>query len=110
MLVQRRLFESIDGYKQLKYVEDWDFMLRAGSYGANFGNLPVTLVDVRRNLDNRMGFSYFLEEVLILMDARKIGFLSLSQLLCSLIIRFFKFTLPKKISKFIYEYLRVSKS
>jgi glycosyltransferase involved in cell wall biosynthesis len=109
MLVNRRLFERIGGYKKLNYVEDWDFMLRAVSDGANCGNLSLTLVDVRCNLDKRIRTSYFLEEVFILVNARRIGLLSISHLIPSLIIRFFKLILPKNILKIIYKYLRVSK-
>lgn len=109
MLVHRRLFERLGGYEKLRYVEDWDFMLRAVSFGANCGNLPLILVDVRRNLNNRIGFSYFLEEVLILINARKIGLLSISQLIFTLNVRFFKFILPKNITRVTYKFLRVSK-
>ena len=104
MLVNRRLFEGVGGYEKLKYVEDWDFMLRAVSYGANCGNLPLTLVDVRRNLNKRIGFSYFLEEVFILMNAKKIGLLSFSQLLCSLTVRFLNFSFKKYHGSFMNIY------
>ena len=48
-LGKKELFEKLSGYRDIKYCEDYDFLLRAVSLGARIGNIPKPLLRYRYN-------------------------------------------------------------
>ncbi len=50
-LGKAELFKKLSGYRDIKYCEDYDFLLRAALIGAKMGNIPRTLLKYRYNFD-----------------------------------------------------------
>lgn len=48
-LGKKELFEDLSGYREINYCEDYDFLLRAISFGAKLGNVPKPLLKYRYN-------------------------------------------------------------
>lgn len=77
--------------------------------GAKFYNIQEPLVNMRAGygqLERRGGFKYAIEEFKFLNRLKEIGFLSTSQFIKSVLIRFVARILPKSLLKNIYKRLR----
>ena len=102
LMYRTEFFRKLGGYSDLRYVEDWDLYLRAVHAKGSFGNIPETLVDVRKAIWRRRSLGYFLEEKKILGDAFKRGQISLLVLIISLGVRGLKLIAPAFAIHFIY--------
>ena len=105
-LIRRDIFSSIGGYRDLKYVEDWDLFVRAINAGAILGTYPQVLVDVKQNVYRRFGFGYFREEVFLLWNALNLQVISFKQFSISICLRFIKLIIPRFLVPWIYSILR----
>ncbi len=47
--VRKELYKSLNGYRNIKFCEDYDFLLRAMKLRARIGNVPEILLDYRYN-------------------------------------------------------------
>ena len=94
LVYRRSLFQQIGGYRELNYVEDWDFYLRSFHAGARMGNLPDVVVDVRRAVWRRSSIPYFLEEIKVLRAAHNRGFMPKFTLFASVFFRLVKVLSP----------------
>ena len=103
LMYRRSFWESISGYRDLNYVEDWDFYLVAVHAGARVGNMHEVLVDVRRAPWRRKGYSYFREECDVLTAALRRGQLSRPVYVLSLMIRVTKLVVPAFLFAIIYK-------
>jgi glycosyltransferase involved in cell wall biosynthesis len=104
IMFKKEIYTKINGYKDLKFIEDYDLLFRLISNGAQFANIPINLVYVRVSNDQynrRKGINYFLEEVNLQNQMYHSKFISLLtytiNILTRLLIRF----LPTFIFKFI---------
>lgn len=48
-LVKKEVYEKLNGYRDVKYCEDYDFLIRAANFGFKFGNLHEPLLNYRFN-------------------------------------------------------------
>jgi glycosyltransferase involved in cell wall biosynthesis len=49
-LCKREIYEKLEGYRDIKACEDYDFLIRAVLAGFKFGNCPEKLLRYRRNM------------------------------------------------------------
>ncbi len=50
-LVKKKVYEDLQGYREIKHAEDYDFLLRAAIRGYKFGNIKECCLYYRQNLD-----------------------------------------------------------
>ena len=98
VMFRKSLFDKISGYRELNFVEDWDFALRAAGAGAQFMNTEQVLVDVRVSPKSNYGYKYLSEEIRILTDAFQSKTLSGGAFFFSVAIRLMRFLTPAFIS------------
>ncbi|MDD2886299.1 MAG: glycosyltransferase [Aliarcobacter sp.] len=109
VMYKKFVVENAGGYKKMMWFEDYYLWVRMILNGAKFYNIQEPLVNMRAGygqLERRGGLKYAIEEFKFLNRLKKIGFLSISQFLKSVIIRFIVRILPKKILKKIYKKIR----
>lgn len=51
-LARREIYDILQGYRELPYVEDYDFLLRGMRYGFQYGNVPDFIYSVRTRVGN----------------------------------------------------------
>ena len=102
IMFQKKLFEKINGYSNLNYVEDWDFYLRAVDAGARVANISEILVDVRTAVWRRQSFKYFAEEVTVSYRAFKRRQISLLVFSTTVFLRLGKYITPASILNKLY--------
>lgn len=102
IMFKKKLFDKINGYSNLNYVEDWDFYLRAIDAGARVGNISETLVDVRTAVWRRQSTKYFAEEVIVSYRALKRRQISLLAFSITLFLRIGKYIIPTFILNKLY--------
>ena len=98
MIFRKSLFDKVSGYRELNFVEDWDFALRAAGAGAQFMNIEQVLVDVRVSPRSNYGYKYLSEEIQILNDAFRAKTLNTGAFVFSVSIRLVRFLTPTFIS------------
>ena len=101
--------EKAGGYKNMIWFEDYYLWARMILNGAKFYNIQEPLVNMRAGygqLERRGGVKYAIEEFKFLNRLKEIGFLSLSQFIKSVMIRFIARVLPKSLLKNIYKKIR----
>lgn len=98
VIFRKSLFDKVSGYRELNFVEDWDFALRAAGAGAQFMNIEQVLVDVRVSPRSNYGYKYLSEEIQILNDAYQSKTLSGGAFFFSVAIRLMRFLTPAFIS------------
>ncbi len=109
VMYKKSVLEKSGGYKKMMWFEDYYLWCRMLLYGANFYNIQEPLVNMRAGygqLERRGGLKYAIEEFKFLKRLREIGFLSFSQFIKSVVVRFIARILPKKVLKNIYKKLR----
>tara|TARA_X000000950_G_C13866746_1_gene641093 strand:- start:406 stop:1233 length:828 start_codon:yes stop_codon:yes gene_type:complete len=107
LMFTRELYIKSGGYKNLKYLEDYELNFRMFLHSTNASNVNHILVDVRTERSNaqfirRLGFDYFIEEVKLFHYMQKIKFISKSYFFFTIISRAVVRLGPKWISKYIY--------
>ena len=101
------IFRSVGGYKNLNFVEDWDFAVRAIANGARFINISHVLVDVRVNLERKYTVKYLKEELNLIFNLKQTLSVPYSVILFSMFSRIIRKLLPKLFSDWIvYTFLR----
>ena len=96
-------------YKKMVWFEDYYLWIRMILNEAKFYNIQEPLVKMRAGygqLERRGGFKYAIEEVKFLNTLREIGFLTKTQFVKNVFIRFITRLMPKKVLKEIYKILR----
>ncbi|MDA8905261.1 glycosyltransferase [Candidatus Thioglobus sp.] len=104
IMFNKYIYTKVGGYKNLKFIEDYDLIYRLISIGAKFTNIPKILVNVRVSNDQyhrRKGINYFLEEVKLQNEMYRSKYISLFILIRNLLIRLIIRFLPTFIFKFI---------
>jgi glycosyltransferase involved in cell wall biosynthesis len=109
VMYKKSIVDKADGYKKMMWFEDYYLWCRMILNGARFYNIQEPLVNMRAGydqLERRGGLNYAIEEYKFLKRLKKINFLSFSQFLKSVIIRFIARILPKSLLKKIYKKIR----
>ena len=109
VMYKKTVVEKADGYKKMMWFEDYYLWARMILNDAKFYNIQEPLVNMRAGygqLERRGGFKYAIEEFKFLNRLKKIGFLSTSQFIKSVVIRFVARVLPKSLLKNIYRKIR----
>ncbi len=109
VMYKRSVIENVGSYKKMMWFEDYYLWCRLILNGTRFYNIQEPLVNMRagyRQLERRGGLKYALEEYKFLLKIKEIKFLSFSQFIKSVIIRFISRILPKSILKNIYKKIR----
>jgi glycosyltransferase involved in cell wall biosynthesis len=111
VMFRREAYYKSGGYKNFRYVEDYDLFYRMLIAGVRFGNLDEILVYVRSGrsmVQRRTGVRYLLAELALLGRMRRSGFINFPIWLLSVWIRIFVRLSPNFISLFIYKFLRTA--
>ncbi len=97
------------GYKKMMWFEDYYLWARMVLNGAIFYNIQEPLVKMRAGygqLERRSGLKYAIEEFKFLKELYNIKFLTVSEFIKNMMIRFIARILPKSLVKSIYKILR----
>ena len=108
-MYKKSIVEKSGGYKKMMWFEDYYLWARMISDGAKFYNIQEPLVNMRAGygqLERRGGVKYAIEEFKFLKRLKEIGFLSTSQFIKNVVIRFIARILPKSLLKSIYKKIR----
>lgn len=109
VMYKKSIVEQAGGYKKMMWFEDYYLWARMISDGAKFYNIQEPLVNMRAGygqLERRGGVKYAIEEFKFLKRLKEIGFLSTSQFIKNVVIRFIARILPKSLLKSIYKKIR----
>jgi glycosyltransferase involved in cell wall biosynthesis len=109
VMYKKLVVEKADGYKKMMWFEDYYLWARMILNGAKFYNIQEPLVSMRAGygqLERRGGLNYAIEEFKFLKRLKEIKFLSTSQFIKSVLIRFVARILPKSLLKTIYKKIR----
>ena len=109
VMYKKSIVKKAGGYKKMMWFEDYYLWARMIINGAKFYNIQEPLVNMRAGygqLERRGGFKYAIEEFKFLNRLKEIGFLSSSQFIKSVVIRFVARVLPKSLLKNIYKKIR----
>jgi len=109
VMYKKSIVEKAGGYKHMLWMEDYYLWARMLLSGAKFYNIQEPLVNMRAGygqLERRGGFKYAIEEFKFLKRLKEIKFLSTSQFIKSVLIRFVARILPKSLLKTIYKKIR----
>ena len=101
IMFTKKLFLEIGGYKELNYVEDWDFAARALLNGSIFYNLQETLVYARVNEKRDYNYNYLKEELNLIRFMYLKDLANFKQTVISIIMRCLKFSMPSLLIKHI---------
>lgn len=108
-MFKKSFVNNIGGYQHMLWFEDYYLWVRMIIGGAKFYNIQEPLANIRSGyaqLERRGGFKYAIEEFKFLKKLKEIGFLSTSQFIKSVVIRFIARVLPKSLLKNIYKKIR----
>jgi len=109
VMYKKSVVKNAGGYQKMIWFEDYYLWARMILNGAIFYNIQESLVNMRAGygqLERRGGFKYAIEEFKFLKKLKEIGFLSTSQFIKSVVIRFIARVLPKSLLKNIYKKIR----
>ncbi|MGP2657642.1 glycosyltransferase [Malaciobacter sp. WC5094] len=109
VMYRKSVVEKAGGYKRMIWFEDYYLWVRMILNGVKFYNIQEPLVNMRAGygqLERRGGWNYAIEEFKFLKRLKDMKFLSTSQFLKSLVIRFIARILPKSLLKSVYKKIR----
>jgi glycosyltransferase involved in cell wall biosynthesis len=109
VMYKKSAVENAGGYQKMIWFEDYYLWARMILKGSKFYNIQEALVNMRAGysqLERRGGFKYAIEEFKFLNRLKEIEFLSTSQFIKSVVIRFVARILPKSLLKNIYKMIR----
>lgn len=109
VMYKRSVVEKAGGYKKMMWFEDYYLWARMILDGAKFYNIQEPLVNMRAGysqLERRGGVKYAIEEFKFLKRLKEVGFLSTSQFIKNVVIRFIARILPKSLLKSVYKKIR----
>ena len=109
VMYKKYTVENAGGYKKMDWFEDYYLWARMMINDAKFYNIQKPLVNMRAGygqLERRGGLIYAIKEFKFMCQLKKIGFLTISQFLTNISIRFTARILPKNLLKIIYKKIR----
>lgn len=109
VMMKLEAYHRVGGYRQLRFLEDYDFFHRSISKGLIFHNIPDVLVWVRTGgglINRRRGFNYLNVELALVTRMLTDGYLNPFQWLASVTLRVFVRLLPIFLLNLIYLVLR----
>jgi len=102
-LVKREVYQTLDGYREIPYCEDYDFSLRCLMRGVKIGKVNQVLLQYRVR-ENSITRSYSLEQFLnirVILKLYRTGQLENMSLVNSLIFKSNKLVTPKRKLNYI---------
>ena len=109
VMYKKSAVEKAGSYGKFRFAQDYHLWARMIVNGAKFYNIQEPLVNMRAGygqLERRSGLAYAKNELNLLKEFRKIGFLNNYEFTRNVAIRFTARILPKGIIKQIYKLLR----
>lgn len=104
LVFSKKKYEEVGGYRNLKFLEDLDFIMRALARGMIFHNLAEVLVRVSFSITKRkFSCEFVIEEWNVLYRAYRIGYLSLLNLIVGFLARFCIRLCPSFLLRSIYK-------
>ena len=100
LMFRKSIFESVNGYRDIRVLEDYDFFHRLYVKGAKFANLKQILVNVRvpdAQYRRRAGMKYFIADIQLHKRMLSTGYLSLPMFARNIIIRILVRFLPARV-------------
>lgn len=110
VMYKKSMVQKAGGYQRMIWFEDYYLWSRMILTGAKFYNIQEPLVNMRsgyKQLERRAGIKYAIEEFKFLRRLKIIEFLTTSQFLKSVFIRFPIRLIPKVLLKKIYSIVRI---
>jgi len=104
VIFRKSVVEALGGYPSFRKAQDYALWTQAIVNGYMLGNLQETLVHMRTGTElfNRRGYLYLLNELKLIQFQRRIGFLSNSQFLFSIVVRVILRLAPVRVRKLGY--------
>lgn len=96
---------KIGGYRNISFLEDYDLWVRAILNGAHLYNIQQSILWFRltdKAFLRRGGINYAKNEIKFQQNLHKIGYISIINVYCNILIRIMIRLLPNKIRKYIY--------
>ena len=109
VMYKKSAVEKAGSYGKFRFAQDYHLWARMIVNGAKFYNIQEPLVHMRAGyaqLERRSGFAYAKNELNLLKEFRKIGFLNNYEFMRNLCIRFVARVMPKTLVKIIYKSIR----
>lgn len=107
VMFKKKSVIEVEGYKEIKYNEDYFLWLRMAINKAKFKNINKSLVYMRitkDTYDRRYGFEYFINQKYIFKFMKEKQFIGNSIFYFNLVNRFFtKVLIPKSIMRLLYK-------
>lgn len=63
-MCRREVYEKLEGYRNIKACEDYDFLIRAVLYGFRIANCPEILLEYRRNMSSISNTNKYTQKVI----------------------------------------------
>ena len=101
-MFRRGIFDQVGGYRDLNFVEDWDFFARVTHAGARFSNLPDVLVDVRINPTRNYNMKYLGEEIANIRNIGRLLRVNFLVVAVSVFLRVIRAVMPEKLIDAVY--------
>jgi glycosyltransferase involved in cell wall biosynthesis len=109
VMYKKSAVEKAGSYGKFRFAQDYHLWARMIVNGAKFYNIQEALVNMRAGygqLERRSGLAYAKNELNLLKEFKKIGFLNNYEFARNVAIRFTARILPKSLIKMIYKKLR----
>lgn len=109
VMYKKSIVEKAGSYGKFRFAQDYHLWARMIVNAAKFHNIQEPLVHMRAGygqLERRSGFTYAKNELNLLKEFKKIGFLNNYEFVRNVVIRFVARILPKSFIKAIYKRLR----
>ena len=105
-MFKREAYLNAGGYQSIRYVEDYDLLVRMLEKGIKFSNIPEVLVYVRCGksmLKRRSGVHYLAAELQLFYKMYHTGYLNLLQLFWNVLARLICRSMPNQLLGIIYD-------
>lgn len=105
-MFKREAYLNAGGYQSIRYVEDYDLLVRMLKKGIKFSNIPEVLVYVRCGksmLKRRSGIHYLAAELRLFYKMYHSGYLNLLQLFWNVLARLICRSMPNQLLSIIYD-------
>ena len=105
-IFRREAYHKAGGYQPIRYVEDYDLIVRMLRIGIRFSNVPEVLVYVRIGKDmlrRRSGIPYLAAELRLFHRMYLSDYLNSFQLFLNLLIRLVSRLLPRRFLSIVYD-------
>jgi glycosyltransferase involved in cell wall biosynthesis len=109
VMYKKSAVEKAGNYGEFRFAQDYHLWARMIVNGAKFYNIQEPLANIRAGygqLERRSGLAYAKNELNLLKEFKKIGFLNNYEFARNVAIRFTARILPKSLIKMIYKKLR----